>query len=95
MSRSIDIGLGLLDHQILDCEGRRCGKVDDLELAGISEGRPVVTELLVGRRRRVHVPWEAVEKVDSAVHLKRKARELRLGRGEDRMRPWIERLPLS
>ena len=95
MSRSIDLGLGLLDHQIVDSDGRRCGKVDDLELSGISEGRPVVTELLVGRRRRVHVPWEAVAKVDSAVHLKREAKELRLGRGEDRVRPWIERLPFS
>lgn len=95
MSRSIDLGLGLLDHQIVDSDGRRCGKVDDLELSGISEGRPVVTELLVGRRRRVHVPWEAVAKVDSAIHLKRVAKELRLGRGEDRVRPWIERLPFS
>jgi hypothetical protein len=51
--------------------------------------------LLVGRRRRVHVPWEVVAKVDSAVHLNQKAHELRLGRGEDRARPWIERLPLS
>ena len=95
MSRPIDLGLGLLDHQIVDSEGRRCGKVDDLELAGIAEGRPVVTELLVGRRRRVHVAWDRVAEVDSAVHLKGTAHELRLGRADARARPWIERLPLS
>jgi hypothetical protein len=95
MSRPIDLGLGLLDHQIVDSEGRRCGKVDDLELAGIREARPVVAELLVGRRRRVHVPWSSVAEVDSAVHLKVKADELRLGRGDDRLRPWFARLPRS
>ena len=95
MSRPIDLGLGLLDHQIVDCEGQRCGKVDDLELAGVRDGRPVVAELLVGRRRKVHVPWDAVAKVDSAVHLKVRAAELRLGRGDDRVRPWFARLPLS
>jgi sporulation protein YlmC with PRC-barrel domain len=93
MSESIDIGLGILDHQLVDSEGRRCGKVDDLEIAGIAEGRPVVAEILVGRRRRVHVPWERVEKVDSAVHLKGTARELRLGRGDDRARRWVGRIP--
>jgi sporulation protein YlmC with PRC-barrel domain len=95
MSRPIDLGLGLLDHQIVDCEGRRCGKVDDLELAGVRDGRPVVAELLVGRRRKVHVPWDVVAKVDSAVHLKVRAAELRLARGDDRVRPWFARLPLS
>ena len=95
MSRPIDLGLGLLDHQIVDCEGQRCGKVDDLELAGVRDGRPVVAELLVGRRRKVHVPWEVVAKVDSAVHLKVRAAELRLGRGDDRVRPWFAKLPLS
>jgi sporulation protein YlmC with PRC-barrel domain len=95
MSRPIDLGLGLLDHQIVDCEGRRCGKVDDLELAGVRNGRPVVAELLVGRRRTVHVPWDVVAKVDSAVHLKVRASEVRLGRGDDRVRPWFARLPLS
>ena len=95
MSRPIDLGLGLLDHQIVDRDGRRCGKVDDLELAGVRDGRPVVVELLVGRRRQVHVPWDVVAKVDSAVHLKLRAEELRLGRGDDRLRPWFARIPLS
>ena len=36
MSEELDLALGILDHQLLDCEGRRCGKVDDLAI----EGRP-------------------------------------------------------
>jgi sporulation protein YlmC with PRC-barrel domain len=35
----------LLDEQILDCEGRRCGRVDDIELRG---SPPRITALLVG-----------------------------------------------
>jgi sporulation protein YlmC with PRC-barrel domain len=35
----------LLDEQIVDSEGRRCGRVDDLELSGTP---PRVTALLVG-----------------------------------------------
>src|SRR5215203_6965119 len=67
MSDAIDLGLGLVDHQLIDSEGRRCGKVDDLELTGIQEGRLQVAEILVGRRGAVHVPWEEVAKVDSGV----------------------------
>jgi sporulation protein YlmC with PRC-barrel domain len=43
-----DLGLGVLDHQLVDSEGRNCGNVDDLELAGVSSGEPEVTEILVG-----------------------------------------------
>jgi sporulation protein YlmC with PRC-barrel domain len=35
----------LLDEQILDSEGRRCGRVDDIELRG---DPPRITALLVG-----------------------------------------------
>jgi sporulation protein YlmC with PRC-barrel domain len=35
----------LLDEQILDCDGRRCGRVDDIELSG---NPPRITALLVG-----------------------------------------------
>ncbi len=35
----------LLDEQILDSEGRRCGRIDDIELSG---SPPRVTALLVG-----------------------------------------------
>ena len=111
--KEIDLGLGLLDHQLVDSEGRRCGNVDDLEIEGLGEGAPRVTAILSGppvwrgRGRlgrlaswiasgnTVRVPWEEVEKIDAAVHLKRTCRELRLGRGDDRARPWIERIPGS
>jgi sporulation protein YlmC with PRC-barrel domain len=43
-----DLGLGVLDHQLVDTEGRNCGNVDDLEIAGVSTGEPEVTEILVG-----------------------------------------------
>jgi sporulation protein YlmC with PRC-barrel domain len=47
MNRSdpIFIAHRLLDEQILDSEGRRCGRVDDIEL---SEDPPRITALLVG-----------------------------------------------
>jgi sporulation protein YlmC with PRC-barrel domain len=108
----LDLGLGVLDHQLVDSEGRNCGNVDELEIAGIATGEPEVTEILVGgnawRSRglwgrlaaafsgdAVHVPWSEVAKVDSVVKLKRTAPELRLGRGDDRARKFVERLPGS
>lgn len=111
--REIDLGLGLLDHQLLDSEGRRCGKVDDLELEGVREGAPRVAAILTGppawrgrgrlgrlaaaiaRGRLVRVPWEEVDEVEAAVRLRRPAAELRLGRGDDRARPLVERIPGS
>lgn len=111
--RELDVGLGLLDHQLVDCEGRRCGNVDDLELEGFRDGRPRVTAILVGppvwRGRgwlgrlaalvasggTVRVPWEEVDRIDAAVHLRRSAHELRLGRGDDRARKWVEWIPGS
>ena len=113
MSEDLDLGLGLLDHQLVDCEGRRCGNVDDLELEGLSEGPPRVRAILVGppvwRGRgwfgrvasalatgeMVRVPWEEVAKIDSAVHLKKTARELRLGRGDDKARRFVDWIPGS
>ncbi len=44
----LDLGLGVLDHQLVDSDGRNCGNVDDLELAGLTDGEPEVTEILVG-----------------------------------------------
>src|SRR3954469_18914063 len=44
----VDIALSILDHQLVDREGRNCGKVDDLELAGLDGPSPEVTEILVG-----------------------------------------------
>jgi hypothetical protein len=108
----LDLGLGILDHQLVDSEGRNCGNADELELAGIGSGEPEVTEILVGgnawRGRglfgrlaaalsgdAVHVPWSEVDKVESVVKLKKTAPELRLGRGDDRARKFVERLPGS
>jgi sporulation protein YlmC with PRC-barrel domain len=109
----IDLGLGIVDHQLVDADGRRCGKVDDLELDAMDEGAPRVAAIVVGgtgwrrrgrlgaltarlaRGRAVIVPWEEVAAVDSAVRLRRPASELGLGRGDDRARPWIERIPGS
>lgn len=112
-TEELDLGLGLLDHQLVDREGRRCGNVDDLELEGVREGEPRVTAILVGPPvwkgrgrlgrlaafispgRTVRVPWEEVEKIDAAVHLRKTARELRLGRGDDRARKWVDWIPGS
>jgi sporulation protein YlmC with PRC-barrel domain len=113
MKGKIDLGLGLLDHQLVDSEGRRCGKVDDLELEGVASGEPRVAAILVGAPawrgrgrfarlaarlaggRLVRVPWSEVAKVGSSVVLKRTAHELRLGRGDERARPIVERIPGS
>jgi sporulation protein YlmC with PRC-barrel domain len=108
----IDIGLKVLDHQILDCDGRRCGNVDDIEIEGEPGETARVTALLVGpgvwRQRvgwigrvaswaggsyRVRVPWEDVADVGADVILRKTAQELGLGRGDDRLRPLIEKIP--
>jgi sporulation protein YlmC with PRC-barrel domain len=112
MSRAegIDLGLGILDHQLVDSEGRNCGKVDDLVLSPLGDGDAEVREILVGgnawRARgllgriaarfagdAVHVPWSEVADVGSVVDLKHTAQELRLGRGDDRLRSLVERIP--
>ncbi len=108
----IDLALGLLDHQLVDTGGRRCGNVDDLELDG-GQDPPRVKAILVGppvwrgrgflgrlaasfsRATTVRIPWGEVETIDSAVHLRKTAGEYGLGRGDDRLRPWIERIPGS
>ncbi len=108
----IDIALKVLDHQILDRDGRRCGNVDDLEIEGGPGETARVTAILVGPGvwpqragwigriasfvgggRRVRVPWEDVSDIESHVVLRKSAEELGLGRGDDRMRPWLERIP--
>lgn len=112
MSEELDLGLALLDHQLLDCEGRRCGKVDDIAIEGGPGDTARVVAILAGpdvwRARagrlgrvaariggggRVRIPWEEVADVQSHVRLKKKAAEYGLGRGDDRLRPWICRLP--
>jgi sporulation protein YlmC with PRC-barrel domain len=105
----------LLDEQILDSEGRRCGRVDDIELRG---NPPRVSALLVGNgvypRRLPHwargvarriagpelwganavrIPWEQVDRVAAAVHLRGKAEEHGLGEADDPDRWLVRRLP--
>jgi sporulation protein YlmC with PRC-barrel domain len=108
----IDIGLQVLDHQLLDKNGRRCGKVDDLAIEGGADEVPEIVAILVGPGywpqragligklaswigggRRVRVDWGDVRKLDSAVELKREATELGLGRGDDRLRTYLDRIP--
>jgi hypothetical protein len=48
MTEKIDLGLGIVDHQLVDSEGRRCGKVDDLELEGFGGDSPRVAALVSG-----------------------------------------------
>jgi sporulation protein YlmC with PRC-barrel domain len=112
LTDSIDLGLNVFDHQLLDSEGRRCGKVDDLALeGGPGEELEVVAILCgpgvwrdragllgrfaawVGGGGRVRVPWGEVKEVRSHVKLSKRAEELGLGRGEDRVRPFLENIP--
>ena len=42
------LGKQILDHQLIDCDGRRCGNVDELELAGAPGEALVVVAILSG-----------------------------------------------
>ena len=114
MTKTIDLGLNVLDHQLLDADGRRCGKVDDIALEGAPGGDFEVVAILCGpgvwRARagvigriaawlggggRVRVPWDEVDHVASHVKLRKRAEELGLGRGDDRLRPYIAKIPGS
>jgi len=108
----LHVGHNVLDHQLLDKNGRRCGNVDDLAVEGGPGEVPEVVAILagpgywgqragwigrlagwIGGGRRVRVEWSEVEKVDSAVRLKRDATSLGLGAGDDRLRPYLEKIP--
>jgi sporulation protein YlmC with PRC-barrel domain len=112
LSNEIDIGLQVLDRQLLDKDGRRCGKVDDLAIEGGPGEAPEVVAILVGPGywaqragligrlagwigggRRVRIPWSDVKKIEAAVQLRRAATELGLGRGDDRLRPYVDKIP--
>lgn len=45
---TLDLGLRLLDDQLFDAEGHRCGRVDDIQLKGAVGLRTEVSDLLVG-----------------------------------------------
>ena len=114
MTETINLGLNVLDHQLLDAEDRRCGKVDDISLEGApGENLEVVAILcgpgvwraragLIGRIAawmggggRVRIPWDEVADVGPHVQLRKRAEELGLGRGDDRLRPYIAKIPGS
>jgi sporulation protein YlmC with PRC-barrel domain len=44
----VDLGLRLLDDQLLDVDEHRCGRVDDIQLKGAPGSRTEVSALLVG-----------------------------------------------
>jgi sporulation protein YlmC with PRC-barrel domain len=109
---NVHLGRNILDHQLLDKDGRRCGNVDDLAIDGGAGETATVTAILVGPgywpqragvlgrlaawiggSRRVRIPWDEVEKVDSAVWLRRTATEYGLGRGDDRLRRYVDWIP--
>jgi hypothetical protein len=112
LSKTIDLGLHLVDRQLLDSDDRRCGNVDDLALEGGPGEKLEVVALfsgpgvwrwragLIGRLAAwigggnyVRIPWEEVAQVSAHVKLRKRAQELGLGRGDDRLRPLIERIP--
>jgi sporulation protein YlmC with PRC-barrel domain len=49
MDERIDLVYSLLDDQIVDVDGRRCGRVDDVELVGEAGGPLRLDGLLTGR----------------------------------------------
>ena len=86
MSEELDLGLGVLDHQLLDCDGRRCGNVDDLAIEGGPGQSAIVVALYSGPGA-----WRGRSRV-----LGRLAARLgggRVGRGDDRLRPLVARIP--
>jgi sporulation protein YlmC with PRC-barrel domain len=106
-TEKVHIGKNVLDHQLLDKDGRRCGNVDDLAI----EADEVVAILVgpgywgpragwigrlagwIGRGGKVRIPWSEVDRVDSAVRLKKASQEYGLGTVDDRLRPYLRRIP--
>jgi sporulation protein YlmC with PRC-barrel domain len=116
----MDLVYRVVDDQLVDVEGRRCGRVDDLEFDGDLGSPPRLYSILSGSgvwwRRLprplrglgqkvfghgvvgedvIRVPWEQVDAIDTVLHLKGKARDLGLGQGDDRLEPFIAKLPDS
>ena len=68
----VDIALGILDHQLVDSAGHNCGKVDDLEIAGLDGDSPEVVEIVVGGnawRTRGRLGRLAAKLSGNAVHV--------------------------
>jgi sporulation protein YlmC with PRC-barrel domain len=46
----LDLALRMLEQQVVDWSGRRCGKVDDIAVEGEPGGKATVRGFFVGRR---------------------------------------------
>jgi sporulation protein YlmC with PRC-barrel domain len=61
-----DIGYWLLDDEIVDVDGRRCGRVDDVELDGRPGSKTVLSAVLTGpgamRRRFPRRLWRMMDR---------------------------------
>lgn len=60
--KDMELGLDLLDHQLVDSKGRLCGKVDDVEIKGEPGKNAKVVALLSGAdawlyRLPDHLEW--------------------------------------
>jgi hypothetical protein len=111
----IDLGLMVLDRQLLDSGGRRCGKVDDLEIEGEPGQEAKVSAIVtgpaawssgshgplgwlaarIGHADVVRIGLDKVESGGAVIELRSTAKELGLGRGDDRARRWLAGVPGS
>ena len=76
-----DIGLHVLDHQLLDKDGRRCGNVDDLAIEGGPGEVPEVVALLVGPGH--WGPARGLDRATRRLDRRRRKRRDRLERGRE------------
>jgi sporulation protein YlmC with PRC-barrel domain len=63
VTEPLDLALTVLDRQLIDSQGHRCGRVDDIELAGAPGAETRVAYLLVGPQaatKRLPRPLRAV-----------------------------------
>jgi sporulation protein YlmC with PRC-barrel domain len=87
---------GKVDDLELDLNGDGGPRVTEILVgppAWRGRGRLGRLAAALARGRLVHVPWSEVTRVEADVELARSAAELGLGRGDERARPWIERIP--
>jgi sporulation protein YlmC with PRC-barrel domain len=120
MADEMDLVYRVLDGELIDSDGRHCGRADDIELDG-DVGHPTyVAMILSGHgawyrrlprplrgigarlfgtgtvgRDLIRVPWDEVDRVETAVHLKKKATDYGLGRGDDVVGALVAKLPGS
>ena len=116
--REIDAVYRLLDDQLLDSDGRRCGRVDDLLFSGAPGERVELVAILAGHgtwhrriarplrgvarrvfgagvlgRDVIQIPWAEVDAVETTVKLRRKAYELGLAQGDERVTRLVGEVP--